>query len=874
MKLKIVLVMTLLVSKVFAVSVPFTISSETATQTLHSVVEVKTTNPIVITNITGQSITVTYDQTPGWISIVSDQADNCGNPIQLSANQSCNLVFKVNPENFTDVFNQFQSKLCRTYLGVTTCSSTPISITADNNFTVSGTVTSAETGQAFLANISNLGGEIKSSSVGQTFNFPVQNGKDYELFVSSSEKGKTCFFEKDAPFKGKINGKNVDNVNVVCKTDMYQFFVTVEDYLGSNLNLVNKLTDYTQDPAKIYPDDKLQITKNGTYSFKQTAPSNNVYDITVTSTGSDTESCIVKNGEGTIQYSDVNISVVCSQQMSFTQYPLQGSVSGLKDSDLILKNMVTGEKITIKPEEAIFKFKTLVNGGGAYDIQVDTNPNGLTCGRVCPQPYFRCDNDNKNCVSGIQGCAEKYTLDKIPDIQINCTTKSYSIRAYIDKSWAEAGYPSFALINNNDTDKTTNTIAFNDKDKDNLLFKKEAAYDSSLSVEVIQQPVTSGYHVEFVDNPPSGIETGTVKGDVDLKLTLKPLPTLSFSPDSLALSRNAPYPEYGYMDGDKQVYSGKARWITVTNNTDVPVTNIKVMSKNFPSGTQIIENAEKSCVNSGLAPGKECIIMVQPGEVASCKQGNDSDAISIPRPSIELKTAENSNAQTIYVDILDYGCDYAGGYIFDLDDRLSGEKSLHGKVMAKADTNVQAYSWYPYTAICGISDLSSENESSPPCTVVTDSCNGRTDGECNSLKIKGDSTSTDINIVTHCPVNDSSSSYKWYVPAVCELTHNVSVPQTYDGVSNVDFSIPCGTNDKPLIQTIYKNIYLNGYDSTLDGLYWSSTETREIAIPSGNAPYKPAYYAWRVLMRQSTSNGSPYPVAKNTAYKIRCVRRF
>lgn len=59
--------------------------------------------------------------------------------------------------------------------------------------------------------------------------------------------------------------------------------------------------------------------------------------------------------------------------------PLQGSISGLNKSGLVLINKPTGEKLTIVSGAIGFSFTKLVAVDEQFDIQIDTPPVGAKC---------------------------------------------------------------------------------------------------------------------------------------------------------------------------------------------------------------------------------------------------------------------------------------------------------------------------------------------------------------------------------------------------------------------------------------------------------------------------------------------------------------
>src|SRR5271155_1778501 len=86
------------------------------------------------------------------------------------------------------------------------------------------------------------------------------------------------------------------------------------------------------------------------------------------------EICTVAGGTGTIQSANVaNVVVTCSDQA----YSLEGSISGLNDSGLVLANGT--DTLAVKSGATSFTMPTAVANTSSYVISVQTQPAGLAC---------------------------------------------------------------------------------------------------------------------------------------------------------------------------------------------------------------------------------------------------------------------------------------------------------------------------------------------------------------------------------------------------------------------------------------------------------------------------------------------------------------
>jgi uncharacterized repeat protein (TIGR03803 family) len=86
------------------------------------------------------------------------------------------------------------------------------------------------------------------------------------------------------------------------------------------------------------------------------------------------ETCTVAGGTGTIRAANVaNVVVTCSNQA----YPIEGSISGLNGSGLVLVN--GSDTLAVNSGATSFKMPTAVAYTSSYAVTVQTQPSGLAC---------------------------------------------------------------------------------------------------------------------------------------------------------------------------------------------------------------------------------------------------------------------------------------------------------------------------------------------------------------------------------------------------------------------------------------------------------------------------------------------------------------
>lgn len=367
--------------------------------------------------------------------------------------------------------------------------------------------------------------------------------------------------------------------------------------------------------------------------------------------------------------------------------------------------------------------------------------------------------------------------------------------------------------------------------------------------------------------------------------------TLTASVSTLGLSIND--------TGLNAALTGTPRLITITNSGSNSATNVTYSpSPALPSGTTI---SPSSC--GTIAASGTCVLTITPGSTASATAGNTS-----PTPITLSIYGTNTNTLTPTVNILTYGSVYQGGYIYAVDDTTPNTGSIGGAVVTQSD---QAPTRYPTgvvwssngssstsvsdDSIPGIAETSTTGSSEPtyasaqtsfnstysnestfpfPSSGSFSSCNGRTNGACNSTNIlmlyntyvtnyglysspytlSAGPTTTYYYAAGRCTATISGYS-DWYLPAICEMGPGSGCsPSTQNIVSQLPDLLGDPNANDPSTSCIYGA-------NCLSGAYWTSTEY------SGN----PTGGAW--LESISSVGGSGHGTGgKYNPLGVRCSR--
>lgn len=279
------------------------------------------------------------------------------------------------------------------------------------------------------------------------------------------------------------------------------------------------------------------------------------------------------------------------------------------------------------------------------------------------------------------------------------------------------------------------------------------------------------------------------------------------------------------------------RTITITNTGSIPTDTLLVSAGTFPTGTSI---SSDTCNNVILNPSATCTITIAPDSTATsdCQTGTAPIATTLMVSASNVTTATSTD---VYV--LDYGCIYASGYIYAIDDTTPSTASIGGKVITQTDiVGANGNYW---------SQLSAQDENIPGIeNGSTSPCNGATDGSCNTDEINSYYASQfppaePQHYAAGICIQLNDGGHNWYLPAMCEWGVN---PHCSFSTQNINENL---------------TILISGCSGShcLSGSYWSSTED------STDAQYK----AWTWTISPPSVSAQP----KSGGVKnIRCAFIF
>lgn len=340
--------------------------------------------------------------------------------------------------------------------------------------------------------------------------------------------------------------------------------------------------------------------------------------------------------------------------------------------------------------------------------------------------------------------------------------------------------------------------------------------------------------------------------------------TLTASVSTLGLSVNC-QPSSACTGTQNAALTGTPRLITITNTGSNSATNVTYLPSppTLPSGTTI---SPASC--GTIAASGTCVLTITPGDTASATAGDTS-----PTPITLSISGTNTNTLTPTLNIVTYGSIYQGGYIYAVDDTTPDTGSIGGTVVTQTDqaprfpggvvwssngTNSTSVS---NDSIPGIAETSTTGSSVPtyaaaqtlfnsnysnestfpfPSSGSFSSCNGRTNGACNSTNIltlyntyitnygiggspytlSSGPTTSSFYAAGRCTATISGYS-DWYLPAICEMGPNSNDSGCSASTQNIVNQLPGLVGDPnagiPSISCTYGA-------NCLAGNYWSSTE--------------------------------------------------
>ncbi len=563
--------------------------------------------------------------------------------------------------------------------------------------------------------------------------------------------------------------------------------------------------------------------------------------------------------------SSVQASVVPDQPRQ-AAYVVGGMVTGLTGPVVVRE--ASGETLHLKPgDSANFVFSRTFSPGDRYDVTAISAAPG-------PQQCYVSSNGSGAVADG-----------SIQNIHVQCTSDGMGNPF---RSFAGHGTQSYAL--GGTISGLSGTVVLQTAEGDGLTLTGNGSF-------TFGSRILNGraYSVTVRTNPSVPDQTCTVTNGSGLIANnhvtnvlvtcVTNVTTLSASVSDLALSIA------GLVGAPA---SGSPRVIIVTNTGATAARGLEIASPTWPTGT-----VSNTTCSGTLAAGASCMITVTPGGTPTSDGGSPcSDGVA-PVPGIVQVTADNANTVSTNVVVLSYGCIYQEGFVFSIDDTTPSTQSIGGTVAALENqsngmvwgSNGVDASTVSYDVIPGIGDTSTSLSTAPTFSEVStyfgstysgilglssgsfSSCNGNTDGQCNTSNIVafynhyqtnygiGGSPYTPVVAPTAksyyaagvCDDYDSGDHQDWYLPAICEITFDYPLirPQIAD----------CGVEETPLLQTMMKNLFFNGIGGFTAGQgLWSSS------LYMYN---NPETYAWSALVWPTAFPGGG---DKSDLSQVRCVR--
>lgn len=181
-------------------------------------------------------------------------------------------------------------------------------VCSTNTFNVGGTVS----GLVGSVVVQNNGGDTFSINGDGVFTFPtpVAQGSTYNVTVQTQPAAQTCSVSNGS---GTMSAGDISNVSIVCSTNVYTVGGTLSGLSGS-VELQNN------------GGDTIALNSNGSFTYSTPVAEGSVYSVTV-STQPANQTCVVSNGSGTINASNVtNVSVSCMDDTTTLSVSATGSI--------------------------------------------------------------------------------------------------------------------------------------------------------------------------------------------------------------------------------------------------------------------------------------------------------------------------------------------------------------------------------------------------------------------------------------------------------------------------------------------------------------------------------------------------------------------
>ncbi|MEM7183012.1 MAG: hypothetical protein AAF518_19025 [Spirochaetota bacterium] len=256
------------------------------------------------------------------------------------------------------VKTQPNSQVCTVSNGSGTVSDnvTDVSVTCQDAYTVSGSISGLSASGLVLQNNSGDDLSISSGATSFTFATAITNGGAYAVSVKTQPNSQVCTVSSGS---GTVSA-DVTGVSVSCQ-NAYTVGGSISGLSASGLVLQNN------------SGDDLSISSSATsFTFVTAITNGGAYAVSV-KTQPNSQVCTVSSGSGTVSADVTGVSVSCQNA-----YTVGGSISGLSASGLVLQNN-SGDDLSISSSATSFAFATAITNGGAYDVSVKNQPNSLFC---------------------------------------------------------------------------------------------------------------------------------------------------------------------------------------------------------------------------------------------------------------------------------------------------------------------------------------------------------------------------------------------------------------------------------------------------------------------------------------------------------------
>jgi hypothetical protein len=220
-------------------------------------------------------------------------------------------------------------------------------------FTVGGRVTGLAGTGLVLQN--NGADNLSISADGDfTFNTPIASGQTYNVSVLNSPTSPAQVCTVTNP-SGSVTTSNVTSVAVSCVRTEFTIGGTVTGLQGSGLVLQNN------------GGNDLAIAANGAFTFTGSVPTGTAYSVAVAGQpSSPTQECVISNGAGAVNGTDVsNIAVVCTT----SSFPVSAVVTGVGGL-FPFTQIRNGADILNVFSNGTYEFPTRVLSGATYDVTV------------------------------------------------------------------------------------------------------------------------------------------------------------------------------------------------------------------------------------------------------------------------------------------------------------------------------------------------------------------------------------------------------------------------------------------------------------------------------------------------------------------------